>query len=136
MFIFKLCILGLTLQNQISFEFKFDDTRLSSQYENKIGPIKEFFCCILTLQSQNATKKSMGPILFYNMGKVCCHQIWIQNYFGFIVLILMHIVYALHINLHLENLDPFLLWYCSVTLKIFLPFLLCLNVRKDWHSRH
>ena len=32
-------------------EFKFDDTRLSSYYENKIGPIKIFSCCVLTLLS-------------------------------------------------------------------------------------
>ena len=32
--------LGLTLRNQRSFESKFDDTRLSSWYKNKIVPLK------------------------------------------------------------------------------------------------
>ena len=41
--------LGLTLWNRNSLEFKFDDTRLSSLYENKIGPIEIFVCCFLTL---------------------------------------------------------------------------------------
>ena len=31
--------LGWALWNRNSFEFKFDDTRLSSYYKNKIGPI-------------------------------------------------------------------------------------------------
>ena len=34
--------LGLTPWNLSCFEFKFDDARLSSQYENKIGPIEIF----------------------------------------------------------------------------------------------
>ena len=34
--------LGWALWNRNSFEFKFDDTRLSSYYKNKIGPIKFF----------------------------------------------------------------------------------------------
>ena len=33
--------LGLTLWNQSSFEFKYDDTRISTQHKNKIGPIKK-----------------------------------------------------------------------------------------------
>ena len=68
--------LGLTQWNLNSFEFKFDDTRLSSLYKNKIGPIKKK-CCILTLQfswdsqqgrnlatSGRNKKNSIGPILF------------------------------------------------------------------------
>ena len=37
--------------NLSSFEFKFDDTRLSTYHKNKIGHIENVFCCILTLQS-------------------------------------------------------------------------------------
>ena len=37
--------------NLSCFEFKFDDTRLSSQCKNKIGPIEIFVCFILTLLS-------------------------------------------------------------------------------------
>ena len=33
--------LGLTQWNLSRFEFKFDDTRISSQNKNKIGPIKK-----------------------------------------------------------------------------------------------
>ena len=76
--------LGLALWNRNSFEFKFDDTRLSSHYRNEISPII-CFCWVLTLQSlcpvdclslaeppnraqnlqsQDQTKKKlMGPIL-------------------------------------------------------------------------
>ena len=47
--------------DQSSFEFKFDDTRLSSYYKNKIGPIDFFFydflqslCCLsLVLSNKN-----------------------------------------------------------------------------------
>ena len=40
----------LNIGNRKSFEFKLDDTRLSSYYKNKIGPIKKYIYCILTLQ--------------------------------------------------------------------------------------
>ena len=40
--IIKYLNLGWALWNRNSFEFKFDDTRLSSYYKNKIGPIKTF----------------------------------------------------------------------------------------------
>ena len=36
-----ICPLGLTLWKQSSFEFKFDNTRLSSWYKNMIGPLKK-----------------------------------------------------------------------------------------------
>ena len=49
--------------NQSSFEFKFDDTRLSSFFE-------------------------WGQSYFYIMRKVWHHQIWIQSYLGFIELTL------------------------------------------------
>ena len=39
--VFVVSTIGLTLWNQSSFEFKFDDTRLSLQYKNKIGSIKK-----------------------------------------------------------------------------------------------
>ena len=41
--------LGLKKWKLNSFEFKFDDTRLSSYYKNKIGLTKKNFCCVLTL---------------------------------------------------------------------------------------
>ena len=41
--------LGLIQRNLNSFEFKFDDTRHSSWYKNKIGLIEKIFCCVLTL---------------------------------------------------------------------------------------
>ena len=105
-------ILGLTLWNLSSFEFKFDDTRLSSKYKNKIGPIENFFCCILTLQNlcpvgcislaetanraetlqrQDATKNFWwGRSYFYMIRKVWYHQILIQNYLGFIPPVDLH----------------------------------------------
>ena len=65
-FLVVVCKLGWALWNRNSFEFKFVDTRLSSYYENKIGPIKKKICCVLTLLSQHTTNKKnlMGPILF------------------------------------------------------------------------
>ena len=42
--------LGWSQWNLSRFEFKFDETRLSSWYKNKIGRII-FFCCTLTLLS-------------------------------------------------------------------------------------
>ena len=41
--IMKVCILEWALWNRNSFEFKLDDTRISSYYKNKIGPIRIFF---------------------------------------------------------------------------------------------
>ena len=62
------CTLGWALWNRNSFEFKFDDTRLSSKYEYKIGPIKKNCCCVLTLQSQDARKK-WANLIFILWGK-------------------------------------------------------------------
>ena len=42
------CTIGWAQWNLSCFEFKFDDTRLSSWYKNKIGPIKKN-CCVLKL---------------------------------------------------------------------------------------
>ena len=70
--------MNLIQWNLNSFGFKFDDTRLFSQYKNKIGPIKKN-CCV-RMQEKN---RLIGPILFF-----WHHQIWIPNYLGFIVLIL------------------------------------------------
>ena len=41
--------LGRAPWNLSCFEFKFDDTRLSSWYKNKIGPIEIFVCYVMTL---------------------------------------------------------------------------------------
>ena len=97
-----------------SFEFKFDDTRLSSLYKNKIGPIKKK-CCILTLlclcpvgcfslvqlnwesqqgrdiatSGRNNLFFNLANLFLYIMMKVWYHQIRIQNNLGFMVLILM-----------------------------------------------
>ena len=70
---FGLHTLGWALWNWNSFEFKFDDTRLSSYYENKIGGIEIFFGCILTLQSQDATKNVFNGanLILILWGKSC-----------------------------------------------------------------
>ena len=43
--------IGWASWNLSYFEFKFDDTRLSSSYKNKSGPIEIFVCCVLMLLS-------------------------------------------------------------------------------------
>ena len=58
------CILGWALWNRNSFEFKFDDTRLSSYYKNKIGPIRIFFvaswlCKVSALLTVSAKLESL-----------------------------------------------------------------------------
>ena len=60
----EVCMLGWALWNRNSFEFKMDDTRLSSYYINKIGPIKIFFCCVLTLQTLCPFDPSILPYKF------------------------------------------------------------------------
>ena len=52
-----MCNLGLTLWNQSSFEFKFDDTRLSSLADTANRAE--------TLQSQDATRSSNGANLIF-----------------------------------------------------------------------
>ena len=75
-----LLIIGRTRLNRNSFEFKFDDTRLSS-YIIKIGPIN-FFLLLPDFA------KSLPCWLRQSKGY---HQIWFQNYFGFIVSDLVYI---------------------------------------------
>ena len=50
-YVLRINDLGWAQWNLSSFEFIFDDTRLSSWYKNKIGPIESFLCCVLTLLS-------------------------------------------------------------------------------------
>ena len=47
----QVCILGLTQWNLFSFEFKFEDTRLSTYiiYKDKIGAISIYLNWVLTL---------------------------------------------------------------------------------------
>ena len=61
-----------------------------------IGPIT-FFCCVLTLQSLDKTKQKfqLGQFYFYIIRKVWYHQIWTQNYIGFIVSDLMKVHWSL-----------------------------------------
>ena len=98
--------LGLTRLNLNSFEFKYDDTRLSSYFKDKIGPIDFFFlhpdialslACWLfqqNLDSQQdrdrATSGCNKKSYSYIMRKVWCLQIGIQSNLGFMVLILMY----------------------------------------------
>ena len=65
------CLLGWAQWNLSRFEFKFDDTRLSSKYKNKIGSIKFFVvaswrCSVSALLAiSDATKLFLiRPILF------------------------------------------------------------------------
>ena len=62
---------------------------------NKIGQMKIYFCCILTL----LCLCPVGCLSSYSyiMRKVWYHQIWIQNYLGFIVSDLTYI-HTLHIQ--------------------------------------
>ena len=140
---YLICVLtlGLTQWNLNSFEFKFDDTRLSSWYKNKIGLIETLFCCFLTLlclcpvgclslekfswdsqQGRDRATSGSNKIKFqsdqyysYIIRKVWYHQIRIQTYLGFIVLIL---IYILLINL-------LLVWFfgCSID---------CLRISISW----
>ena len=71
------CSLGLTPWNLSCFEFKFDDTRHSYKY--KIGPIKK------NVASWLCSLSALLAVSAYIMRKVWYHQIWIQNYLGFIV---------------------------------------------------
>ena len=96
---------------------RLEDTRLSSQYKNKIGPIEISFCCPLTLLSLcsvgclslaflnwdsqrgrdlamsggNKQKFQLCQSYSYIIRKVWYPQIWIQNNLGFMVLILIQI---------------------------------------------
>ena len=112
--------LGLTRWNLNSFEFKFDDTRLSSYFKDKIGPIDFFFlhpdialslACWLSQQNldsqqdrDRATSGCNKKSYSYIMRKVWYHQSWIQNYWGFIVLILIYILNYISVSLVKELL--------------------------------
>ena len=111
-YIQMVCILGLTQWNLNSFEFKFDNTILSSQYKKKIGPLKKKFCCYLTcsvsallavsaklrqptgqrqsnIRMQKQKKIIGAHLILISLRNVRYQKIWIQNYLGFIVLILV-----------------------------------------------
>ena len=95
--------LGWALWNRNSFEFKFDDTRLSSYYKNKISPINLFLLRPDSANSGcNKKKFQSGQSYLYIMSKVWYHQIWIQNYFSFIVSDLIYIphnAFWLHLSI-------------------------------------
>ena len=136
----KVCTLGWAPWNLSCLEFKFNDTRLSSWYKNKIGSIEIFVCCVLTLLSlcpvgclsleklnwdsqqvrdlatsgRNKQKFQLGQSYSYIMRKVWYHQIWIQNNLGFMVLILMYISTYKAI---FENLYYFIDVFCSNRFK-------------------
>ena len=65
------------------------------------------------LATSGCNKKSMGPIFFYTMRKVWYHQIWIQNYFSFIVLILMYVAFEIGLNMSFEPIVHTRFYACS-----------------------
>ena len=122
-------ILGWAPWNLSCFEFKFDDTRLSSWYKNKIGWIEIFVCCVLTLltlcpvgclrleklnwdsqqgrhlATSGCNKKKFQSCQSYSyiMRKVWYHQIWIQNNLGFMVSDLIYILYSMSSVMDFED---------------------------------
>ena len=118
--------LGLTQWNQNSFEFKFDDTRLSSWYQNKIAQLNFFLSVpdvakslpcwqptrqrLSNVRAQQKTKIQLGQSYCYIMRKVWYHQIWIQNYLGFIVSDLMSGLVCLQIACLWNWLSKSYLW--------------------------
>ena len=62
--------LGWALWNRNSFEFKFDDTRLSSKYKNKIGPIEKkivmsWRCRVSALLAVSAKRQQRQDITIF-----------------------------------------------------------------------
>ena len=73
-------------------------------------PTRQRLCKVKMQQK----KIQCGQSYFYNMRNVCYHQIWIQNYFGFIVLILV-LVTSLKC-LYCKEFSNFTTrWHCTVS---------------------
>ena len=128
-------------------------------FPHKIGPIENFFCCLLTLLSfcpvgwlsiaELANRNFWLGQSYYVMRKVWYHQIWIQNNLDFIVSDLIKIaefcqlqilgntLYYLQLkSIKLSQYRRFI-WYPSMpTIMYFLaiPFwhFLCLMIHLMW----
>ena len=79
------CKLGLTPRNLSCSESKFDDTRLSTFLLEKLNWDSQQGRDLAT-SGCNKQKFQFGQSYSYTMRKVWCHQIWIQNNSGFMVL--------------------------------------------------
>ena len=89
-------LLGWAPWNLTCFEFKFDNTRLSSYNRRiRLAQLKFLFdvswrCGVSALLAVSPIQ--LGQSYSYIMRKVWYHQTWIQTYLGFIVLDLMYIL--------------------------------------------